>query len=85
MESDLCVAAYAVADRVLRHIDSVYPALWAQVPRAARVSVRNSIVAAVRVELGDRLARTEAADVTMLQKRVEDLEQQLGREVDQNV
>lgn len=80
MNSDLCIAAYAIADRVLQHIDAVYPAIWAKVPRSARVSVRNSIVTAVRVEVGDRLAMAEENDVLMLKKRLADLEQQIESE-----
>jgi hypothetical protein len=77
---ELCGAAAAIADRVLQHIDAVYPAMWAQVPRSARVSVRDSIVAAVRAEVGDRLAVAEAADVVMIRKRLADLESQIERE-----
>jgi hypothetical protein len=80
MDSDLCGAAAAIAERVLRHIDAVYPAIWAQVPRSARVSVRESIIAAVRAEVGDRLAAAEAADVVMIRKRLDDLERQIDRD-----
>lgn len=36
--------ARAVADEVIHHIDTMYPAMWGVVPKAARTSVRNTII-----------------------------------------
>lgn len=44
------IDADAVAFTVMDHIDTMYPAMWLSVPKTARVSVRNTIVRAVRAE-----------------------------------
>ena len=36
-------AAKAVADKVIGHIDQMYPAMWTGVPKSARTSVRNTV------------------------------------------
>jgi hypothetical protein len=48
------IDADAVAYIVMEHIDTMYPAMWLNVPKTARVSVRNTIVQAVMVEAGRR-------------------------------
>lgn len=39
-----------IAYEVMSHIDEMYPAMWLAVAKAARVSVRNTIVRAVMAE-----------------------------------
>ena len=48
------IDADMVAYTVMEHIDTMYPAMWLAVPKAARVSVRNTIVRAVLREDGRR-------------------------------
>lgn len=47
---DNAIDADMVAFLVMDHIDTMYPAMWLAVPKNARVSVRNTIVRAVRTE-----------------------------------
>jgi hypothetical protein len=46
------IDADAVAFAVMDHIDTMYPAMWLNVPKTARVSVRNVIVRTVMLEAG---------------------------------
>ncbi|VTU37165.1 hypothetical protein [Variovorax sp. PBL-E5] len=46
------IDADMVAFTVMEHIDTMYPAMWLAVPKAARVSIRNTIVRAVMAEAG---------------------------------
>jgi len=47
---DGAIDADMIAYTVMEHIDTMYPAMWLAVPKSARVSVRNTIVRAVRLE-----------------------------------
>jgi hypothetical protein len=38
-----CRQAKALADEVIGHIDAMYPAMWQNVPKTARISVRNTV------------------------------------------
>ena len=33
-----------IAERVIGHIDTMYPAMWQNVPKTARTSIRNTII-----------------------------------------
>ena len=46
---DGSIDADMVAYTVMEHIDTMYPAMWLAVPKSARVSIRNTIVRAVRL------------------------------------
>lgn len=41
-------AAQEIASAVLHHIDTMYPGMWRDVPRNARISVRNTIINEVK-------------------------------------
>jgi hypothetical protein len=36
-------SAWLVAEKVINHIDTMYPAMWKSVPKCARKSVRNTV------------------------------------------
>jgi hypothetical protein len=40
-----------IAAAVLHHIDTMYPQMWQGVPKTARISLRNTIIAKVIAEL----------------------------------
>jgi hypothetical protein len=44
-------AAYEIAQRVIFHIDEMYPGMWRGAAKTARVSIRNTIVAEVEQAL----------------------------------
>lgn len=40
-----------VANEALHHIDTMYPKMWEGVSQSARISIRNTIISKVKVEL----------------------------------
>ncbi len=44
------IDADMVAFKVMDHIDTMYPEIWENVPKIARVSIRNTIVRSVMTE-----------------------------------
>ncbi|MNL23879.1 hypothetical protein D3C87_1452880 [compost metagenome] len=44
------IDADMVAFTVMEHIDTMYPGMWLAVPKSARVSVRNTIIRAIKLE-----------------------------------